>query len=145
MTKSTEMRVPFGEILGVPSFLTGAAKEEWCKANKVVIEIDWAGRESVDLPTAWRLKEMGDKLAERANEERWKQILHNDAINTAQGERERLFGEAYQRIVQNAVGVNPVEAIAQARSEVDELEKDLPRDVRHRLVWPNNIPLLFNR
>lgn len=135
------MRVPLGEVLGTPGFLNGAAKEEWLKQNKVHVEVDWAGRDSIDLPTAWRIKKDYDVMYARIQKEAAAQRVEQEEVRIAQREREELWAQATKR--HNRPGVNFGTAAMLGRQEVEEVEKALPRNIRERLYWPISPALIF--
>lgn len=141
MSKSDAMRIPLNEIHGVPGFFSGEAKEAWLRQNNVVLETDWAGRDSVDLPTAWRLKRIYDEQLAKAQKEAQINAEREEHIREAQKARNEMYGRAYARLSRG--GVDPNQALLQAQREVLAAEK-LPRDVQNRLHFPPNMPLFFD-
>lgn len=142
MPTKTEYRVPLLDILGIPAFHNNEHKEQWCRDNKVELIEDWAGRESVDVATAWRLKADYDKFIARARKVAAEQAAEQEQIRQAQRDREVQYAELVR---QHSVGRSVGEAAAIARVEIEKQEHGhLPASVRQRLYWPVTIPLVFN-
>lgn len=137
----TQMRVPLTEVLGIPGFLYGEQRDQWLRDNNVEVTQDWAGRESVDLPTAWRLKEQHDKFLAKAQADAAKHAAHAEEVHAAQQARHDTYGRAFARYGRTNP---PGKALALAKRDVIESEKHLPAKVRKELMWPVSIPMIFD-
>lgn len=142
MAKAHDMRVPLTEVLGVPGFLYGTTSfEEWCRVERVDVQEDWNGRPSVDLPTAWRIKEKYDAMLAKSTESNRRALNENHDIHLEQQRREERLGRA----LATKRGQRPEKMLQLARMEVLEEEKhlDIPANIRKRLVWSNGAHLTF--
>lgn len=134
-----EYRVPLADIPVIPLFVTGESREIWLKEHNVTVELDWAGRPSVDLETAWRLKDLLDRQQELVLKEERKRAEHDAAVAAAQREAD----ETFHRVFTEVCNVKPsgVEATVAARQAVMDLVKKLPRDVAGGVFLRNWSPI----
>jgi hypothetical protein len=139
-----EYRVPLTECLGYADWMTAEAKASWLRENRIEIREDWAGRESVDLATAYRLKDMYDKANEKAQQQQNALGAHQAAVRHAQIAREEKLGTILGKLNGSRLGQPFLENLAIARAQVIAEEAEtLPREIRKELHWPLNTPIIW--
>ncbi|MCU1414049.1 MAG: hypothetical protein JWN80_1389 [Microbacteriaceae bacterium] len=122
-----EIRVPLSDIIAMPTFLTWESKNAWLADHNVEVEPDWAERESVDLATAWRMKDLYDEgVAQYAKEEQQRRE-HDAAVNKAQLEADAIYRQTFEAVLEVRPG--GTEATEAARHEVVKFVRKLPRDI----------------
>lgn len=90
------VRVPLADVPCFPHFLRFDLQQDWIRSKRVEIKPDWAGRPSIDLPTAYRLQaeNEADMAADEARRRAEAEKL-DAAVTNAQERRQKIYTEAY--------------------------------------------------
>lgn len=130
------VRVPVAECPAVPIFLTNAGLAEWLAARGVEVKPDYAGRPSIDLPTAYRLQAEGEAgvKAEEARRRAAAAAL-GAQVDKAQQHRQDTYVKAYLAALPNTSGSTHglTEARQKAWRAVRAAERNLSPEVAQRL------------
>jgi hypothetical protein len=131
-TKTTCMcRIPVHEA-AIPVFASGFELAEWAKAHKVSVEPDHLGRPSVDVETAYRLRDEADEAAERHEKQRRADAERlSRVLAAAQENRQAAYAKAY--VAAAKAGKSPALAGAAGREAIAAAEADLDVSIRNQL------------
>ena len=131
-------RVPAGEAAGIPPFARDAELEEWCRREGVDLALDYRGRWSIPLSTAYELYERAERAAaEQAAAQAEIDARNRAELSTAQAKRQETYVAAYIAAMRRGKG--GMLANQEGWAAVHEAERKTPARITDQL-GPVHVP-----